>query len=696
MSRPNIGTDGGDYHEIHNQGLYVEGDIQVVLQSIDSSSRPRNEKTLLQQVGAEIESRLRQSLHNHIFINLSKEKQSEQVKRPSDDYVKGENQVHEKLSPETTIQQVFNYPDIQGRLLILGQPGSGKTTTMLNLAKTLFIQAQSPNELIPVLVNLSSWTSSQQSIPKWLAEELKVNYGISTKLSQKWLGEQKLLILMDGLDEVRSEYQHNCVKELNSWIRGNVEGYSPSQLVICSRFEEYQNLPKLQINGAVYLKELTSQQIEYYLKSTGSAHLCPLILHNINLLRSPLFLSIVSIVDRHLKTPEKLQNLYDTDDAKSLLIDLYIKSRFKDLKDKRTRAIEEKNSEKLSIKERVKLQKKIERLGEYPEEKMYFWLAYLSKYIADESDFLVEKIQPSRVQELSSKTYKSYFLSHELPMYRYLYVLYKYLDIVLNILSKFRYELITYMTFLVLFGWPLFNVLGIIFSPIFVIIQGLPTALIYSAWGLTDISLVEKLTWSWKDGWLGFIFFTVVGLFFGLFWGVLGSCIFGLINSLKFGLSIQIDFESVLEPLVSSLLVGVKSGLSFGILVGIIGALFFGFSGTEIEEKKFINQGIWHSFKFSLVQFLTGFLCGLLVGFNDQNIVILGLSSGLLFSLFSGLGVGLRHCILRFSLYTSGDAPWNYAKFLVICSDFLLLQRVGGRFRFIHRTVQEHFAAMEF
>jgi hypothetical protein len=34
----------------------------------------------------------------------------------------------------------------------------------------------------------------------------------------------------------------------------------------------------------------------------------------------------------------------------------------------------------------------------------------------------------------------------------------------------------------------------------------------------------------------------------------------------------------------------------------------------------------------------------------------------------------------------------NYARFLDYCTERLFLQRVGGRYRFIHKMLQDHFA----
>jgi hypothetical protein len=63
--------------------------------------------------------------------------------------------------------------------------------------------------------------------------------------------------------------------------------------------------------------------------------------------------------------------------------------------------------------------------------------------------------------------------------------------------------------------------------------------------------------------------------------------------------------------------------------------------------------------------------------------------------LISGKSV-IAHFTLRLILYRNGYIPWNYARFLNYCTERLFLQRVGGRYRFIHKLLQDHFAQMEF
>ena len=53
---------------------------------------------------------------------------------------------------------MFDNPTISGKFLILGKPGGGKTTTLLELAEALLERAEGDsNAPIPVILELSSW-----------------------------------------------------------------------------------------------------------------------------------------------------------------------------------------------------------------------------------------------------------------------------------------------------------------------------------------------------------------------------------------------------------------------------------------------------------------------------------------------------------------------------------------------------------
>jgi hypothetical protein len=55
----------------------------------------------------------------------------------------------------------------------------------------------------------------------------------------------------------------------------------------------------------------------------------------------------------------------------------------------------------------------------------------------------------------------------------------------------------------------------------------------------------------------------------------------------------------------------------------------------------------------------------------------------------------IKHLSLRLVLWQSGTIPWNYARFLNYCTERRLLQGIGGRYRFMHKLLQDHFAKMD-
>ena len=75
------------------------------------------------------------------------------------------------------------------------------------------------------------------------------------------------------------------------------------------------------------------------------------------------------------------------------------------------------------------------------------------------------------------------------------------------------------------------------------------------------------------------------------------------------------------------------------------------------------------------------------------------LFSGLLMALFFGIYYGgglavIQHIFLRIILTRHYPVPWNLARFLTYCHERRLVQQIGGRYRFIHRELLEHFARM--
>jgi len=559
MKQPGDQQADRDIFNIDNKGT-----VTVINQPV--SQRSRSESLLLQAVKQEVISRLDQSLHNAVFINLSKQSQPQQVKRPWDAEIKIGSKSPEALPAETTILEVFDRPGIAGRLLILGEPGAGKTTTMLDLAGKLCDRAeQNATAFIPVLLNLSSWKDLKQTITAWLVEELKSKYGVRKDVGTQWLAEKQLLPLLDGLDEVKPEHQESCVQAINRWLESDDR---PPLLAVCCRREEYEKVvrgqwqaeteepqdeTRMHLNGAILLQTLTDEQIQAYLTAANQPELWQMLRHDKalwELIRTPLWLSITLLSYEGLSLTQ-WQQTTSTEQRLFLLLDAYVERML------------HRHLEQTVYKNRKPPNAKQTR----------HWLVFLAKQLQEESqtEFLIEKLQPSWLK-------------------------------------------------------------------------------------------TTRQQWTYRQ----------------------------------------------VHALIGMLIVGLSSpgGRTIGKLGhDQVGGLDVELKGSEMDEKLIPNQGIWKSaVDAALMLLISGLISGLIGGLVVGLAV--GLNFGLNFGLISGLIGGLRggligsgqaciqHFALRWILFRSGNAPWNYARFLDYCTERLFLQRVGGRYRFIHKSLQEHFARM--
>jgi hypothetical protein len=122
---------------------------------------------------------------------------------------------------EVTRQLAESYRRLPGgRLVVLGEPGSGKSVVTILLALGLLDehlrQAGGP---VPVLVSTSSWDPVIEPLDDWLVRTIAdLYYSGSQEIPRLLLNHGKLLTVLDGLDEIAETVRPDAVRALNHAI----------------------------------------------------------------------------------------------------------------------------------------------------------------------------------------------------------------------------------------------------------------------------------------------------------------------------------------------------------------------------------------------------------------------------------------------------------------------------------------------
>ncbi len=121
------------------------------------------------------------------------------------------------------------------------------------------------------------------------------------------------------------------------------------------------------------------------------------------------------------------------------------------------------------------------------------------------------------------------------------------------------------------------------------------------------------------------------------------------------------------------------------------------FFDEEIKYESDSNEGLQESCKFYFLFFIFSILALVItIQFPTVSFVSQCTNYFFIFLMFVNSMDLLKHLCLRITLtFFARSAPWNYARFLNYCAERRLLQRIGGRYRFIHREVRDHFGKLE-
>ena len=158
----------------------------------------------------------------------------------------------------------------QRRLVVLGGAGSGKTTLAVLLVIEL-LQRMREGDPVPVLLSLASWRLRVEHLNTWLERQLLHEYPfLSVDTVRVLVRDQRVLPVLDGLDELPAAEQPTALRELNSVAAGG-------PLVLTCRTDDYakaiRSASVLRSAAVVQAEPLTAEVVsDYLLKCATPLH----------------------------------------------------------------------------------------------------------------------------------------------------------------------------------------------------------------------------------------------------------------------------------------------------------------------------------------------------------------------------------------------------------------------------------------
>lgn len=608
-------------------------------------------------------------------------------------------------APVSTLHDVF--VAVPHALLLLGRPGSGKTVVVLDLARHLLDCAEEDAAApIPVVLPLASWVEDQLVLEKWIENELARIHLLPRTVCSQFLATGQLVLLLDGLDEVRQSYREACVEAINMFSRTFA-----TRLIVCCRSSVYEALDtKLAVDAEVTLQPLNGQQIEMMLTNAGKrlATLRELLGLDVNtqmsnalpqynmvreLATSPLMLSIM--VQSYDGVVRDDLAIYGSPDAQRRhLLDLYT-----------TRMLEP------------------QKYVSYPGHQTRVALVWLARQLQehDQTLFFLDQLQPGWLPSRTALlTY--YFIDRigsALVAGLTLSLGYAGTIVTYGLLQQMGAMYWNNLMFDVLVMFVIGSILGGVFGghkphrgderlafqaqarnwvfgwvwggllmgvAVSLLTRDIAPSLMGSLIGaiagllmgrptlrVRPVVLVEEWTWSWRQMVRLLPVYVSAGVLVGLVIGLVLRQVDGLLGQ-------------VLSPLTAS--------VTAGFLTSILASVIFGVSYRDDETKIMPNQGIWRSSRNALRSGVGGMfggaLFGVLVMVGPVSWIVTALIGGLLGVLSSGGITVVSHLALRLVIWQYTPFPLRSVRFLEHTVERGLLQRVGSGYQFLHPLIRDH------
>ena len=225
-----------------------------------------------------------------------------------------------------TLDEVLSYPVGEpnwnvGRWLLEGPPGSGKTTLLRHLAARL--AKQQARDMVPLFVSLPRLVDAEQEILQHATDGLALAGGETVRDALATAGrEGRLLILLDGFDEVRRERRASVRRLLAQLARE--QAWSSCKVVVSSRpigrGAALDDLPRLDLLplDAGRREEFLEKWFRHAGRGDGKTEAAEALAHFTSssglekLSGIPLYLTLLAVLwEQGERPPSRLAKLYD-------------------------------------------------------------------------------------------------------------------------------------------------------------------------------------------------------------------------------------------------------------------------------------------------------------------------------------------------------------------------------------------------
>ena len=672
------------------------------------------------------------SVHGAALLELGTARMSDAVEHPWERILELPGEEARIVPAERSIEQLFD--EATRALLVLGAEGSGKTTVLLQLTRALVARAErDPTQPVPVVLSLASWKGSRQDLRTWVVEEMQSKYYVPPRIGRAWIEEQRLALLLDGLDEVPEPLRAECVEAVNRFLRDS----SVPGIAVCSRLEEYLALPhRLAFGGAVRLEPLSPGQVQQYLEAGGAriAGLRELVARDDatrELARSPLLLSVMTLAYQDAAADTALAAAISDEERRAHIYDTYLDRMFA-----RRGKEQAPHAKADTLRWLGSLARHMLRLGQ----RMFLIEGLQPSWLATRAEVVIYALLSRALAGLALGAVEAMFLCVLVFVVKYR----NYSTMVSGVLPVVGAALLLGLLFglaaggadacrllvrkapddagrlepswvtaiIVAVYWAIFGVLlhligiGLSRAPF-----GLVWSLLFALRGrrqslYLDVQPVFGLAWSFRRAVAGALSGTLIGLALSVLSLIVeGETInvLGLLTLSSVYTLIGASFGGVTRVLgsgasrTSGIRLTIRAALrgallTGGIAGGVLGLLLLGI----LLVASVVQPESWQAVARVIAQ--AGFRATpfLVLVWSVVAVLIIAVPVGVYFAVFGALWYGgldaCQHAILRLMLRRRGAIPSRLPRFLDYGTRLIFLQRVGGGYRFVHGSLMEHIA----